>query len=313
MKHFTVVNGKWDVSYNPDPPDLKILKHLIDYTTEHEWSDTKSCRQLNQNAIIVGKALGLDRDIGTVNVFEINEMITEFRQRGNTNSTINRKLAALSKLFTTAIDLELITKKPRIRKLREKANNIRWYTDEELKAIEEFLAPTGDWRLNPERFQDKEESALYFAHLVRFLADTGLRLGEAERLRWDDIFDNSPFVTVWESKNGKPRSVPLTKAAKNALDSLAAHPELSPGKGPFDRSRTHHQNCWKVVREHMGWLEDKQAVMHTLRHTFISRLVQKGVNLVTIKELAGHKSIDVTMRYAHLAPDNLQSAIDQLN
>jgi site-specific recombinase XerD len=62
----------------------------------------------------------------------------------------------------------------------------------------------------------------------------------------------------------------------------------------------------------MGWQDDKQAVMHTFRHTFISRLVQRGVPLVTVKELAGHKTMDMTLRYAHLAPNNYVEAISVL-
>jgi site-specific recombinase XerD len=62
----------------------------------------------------------------------------------------------------------------------------------------------------------------------------------------------------------------------------------------------------------MQWDDDKQAVPHALRHTFVSRLVQRGVPILSVKELAGHKTIDVTLKYAHLAPHNLKSAIDVL-
>ncbi len=57
-------------------------------------------------------------------------------------------------------------------------------------------------------------------------------------------------------------------------------------------------------------IEDASA--HTLRHTFASRLVQKGVNLAHIQALLGHKSITTTMRYAHISSDNLRDAVDVL-
>ena len=50
-----------------------------------------------------------------------------------------------------------------------------------------------------------------------------------------------------------------------------------------------------------------------LRHTFCSRLVMKGVDIRTVMELAGHKSISVTMRYAHLSPEHNQAAIEKLD
>jgi site-specific recombinase XerD len=52
---------------------------------------------------------------------------------------------------------------------------------------------------------------------------------------------------------------------------------------------------------------------HDLRHTFCSRLVMKGVDIRTVMELAGHKSISVTMRYAHLSPEHNQAAIEKLD
>ncbi|MDP6213177.1 MAG: tyrosine-type recombinase/integrase, partial [Candidatus Thalassarchaeaceae archaeon] len=56
-----------------------------------------------------------------------------------------------------------------------------------------------------------------------------------------------------------------------------------------------------------------EAVPHALRHTFCSKLVQLGVQIKVVQELAGHESIETTLRYAHLAPRNLRSAIDLLN
>jgi site-specific recombinase XerD len=52
---------------------------------------------------------------------------------------------------------------------------------------------------------------------------------------------------------------------------------------------------------------------HALRHTFISRLVMAGVDLRTAQELAGHKTISMTVRYAHLAPEHNQAAIEKLD
>ena len=62
----------------------------------------------------------------------------------------------------------------------------------------------------------------------------------------------------------------------------------------------------------MEWANDKEAVPHALRHTFCSRLVQRGVPILTVKELAGHLSLETTLRYAHLAPHNLVDAVNLL-
>ena len=63
--------------------------------------------------------------------------------------------------------------------------------------------------------------------------------------------------------------------------------------------------CKKAGIRKIGW--------HTLRHTFASHLAMKGVPLPTVQQLMGHSSITTTMRYAHVAPSTLRTAIDMLN
>ena len=65
---------------------------------------------------------------------------------------------------------------------------------------------------------------------------------------------------------------------------------------------------WDRARAHLGFAEDRQFVIHTLRHTCASRLVQRGVGLKVVQQWMGHKTIQVTMRYAHLAPGHLMEA-----
>lgn len=72
------------------------------------------------------------------------------------------------------------------------------------------------------------------------------------------------------------------------------------------------QRLWDRCRLALGFIDDPQFILHAWRHTFCSRLAQRGVPLLTIQKLARHRSIQMTMRYAHLAPDNLSEAIKVL-
>ena len=67
------------------------------------------------------------------------------------------------------------------------------------------------------------------------------------------------------------------------------------------------------MRTDMGLDDDKEFVLHCLRHTCASRLVQKGVQIQVVQQWLGHKSIQMTLRYAHLNVNNLMDAVHVLN
>jgi integrase len=134
--------------------------------------------------------------------------------------------------------------------------------------------------------------------------DTGARVGEALKVQWKDIQNN--MVTFWDTKNNTSRSIPLT----SRLSTLLQNKEPS---GPFlniNYNELHY--VWGKAKEALGLANDEEFVPHCLRHTCASRLVQSGVPILTAKEFLGHKSVNITMRYAHLAPQNLKEAIKAL-
>ncbi len=156
--------------------------------------------------------------------------------------------------------------------------------------------------------------------LVLCLLDTGARLSEALDLTWGDIVmggNRSSHIIIRHTKNGEPRSVPLTKRCSSMFQNM--RPEDVPlgdpvftyrnGKAPAVPFR-HPYGAWETAlkrsKVHPG------TRLHDLRHTFASRLVKAGVPLFEVSKLLGHKSLSMTMRYAHLSSDSLQSAILKL-
>ena len=120
-----------------------------------------------------------------------------------------------------------------------------------------------------------------------------------------------------KTKNGTARVVILTTAAVTALEELRARRSLSSRKVCLTR-------YGEPMVSPRAWFElvmqdaiksnpaVKDVTWHIFRHTYISRLVMAGVDLRTVQELAGHKDIKMTVRYAHLAPAHWLAAVDRL-
>jgi integrase len=265
---------------------LQNLRELATATYTRHWVGTKAEATSLKNAEDCVTALGEGLSPSKVDERAIDAMIASFEKKGLSGATINRKLAALSRMLNHAYSRGVIKRVPKIERRRESEHRIRWYTrDEEAKIVGYFRA------VKPE-----------LATLTILLVDTGLRLGEALRLGWSDI--QADNLTIWKTKGGKPKTVPLTARVKVELAKLTRTP------GPvFDLTGDQCEHYWTQMRERLGYSEDPQFVIHALRHTFCSRLVQAGVPITTVKELAGHSTIQTTMRYAHLHPGNLSDAI----
>jgi len=174
-----------------------------------------------------------------------------------------------------------------------------------------------------DRFISESEEALLFQYLdpriaghVLFLLNTGLRTGELASLTWENVdLRRGPFgyvtVTADKSKSKKTRHVPLTESARKVLDSLPR----SIRSEDFVFSRLNGRNdglLKKAFKKAVEKAKLKEVSLHTLRHTYASRLVMAGVDLPTVKELMGHSSIQTTMRYAHLSRPHLEEAVSKL-
>jgi integrase len=161
------------------------------------------------------------------------------------------------------------------------------------------------------------------ATLIPVLAHTGIRIGEALALRWDRVDFVRQELTIelthsagytMAPKNGKRRTVPLNASAIAALKAQRVQTYMRDGlvwaeEDGSQPTLASFRSAWKRSLRAAGV---RYVRVHDLRHTFASRLVQRGVTLQTVRDLLGHSDISTTLRYAHLAPSNLQSAVSQL-
>jgi len=273
----------------------RTVQELAWHTYRTEWSGTPSDdkAQININQLI--DALGSDTLIQDVNASLIDAAKLSWKARGNAPGTINRKLSCLSKILSKAMDMGIIDEKPKLTKEKEPPSRIRWYTDQEKVAISEALKELGYDR---------------YVGLVEVLMGTGLRCGELFRLQPRDIQGN--LIVVEINKSAWPRSVPMTKRVRTVinreLSAMARDQETLWGWTTYEK----FSRVWNEARGALGWSDDPQAIPHACRHTFITNLVQRGVSMPVIQKLAGHRSITMTMKYAHLGSQDLEGAISAL-
>ena len=230
------------------------------------------------------------------------DLISKYVQRRKLEvgpSTINRELSFLSATFNKAIRIW------------------GWHKDNPASSI-----PREKEVKRVEYFTDKEFSEIYknlpnwVKPIVILTKNTGLRSSNVANLRWNqvDLKNKTIYLGAEEMKNSKSLGIPLNKQALKVLMQQKGMGSLQPmyvfsnadGK-PYTKYGVSH--AFKKACKKAGYPNYR---FHDLRHDFCSKLVQRGVDIYKVKELAGHKDVTTTQRYAHLSPESLRSAVDVL-
>jgi integrase len=177
------------------------------------------------------------------------------------------------------------------------------------RGIFEKAPGSGIWwiRFNDAQGRYRREKAGTKGMAIDLALNTGLRLGEQYGMLWEHVSLPLRMLTIPRSKNGTMRHVPLNQTAVQALEILRKRLPAS-------------QYVCGGAREPRRWFEPvlKTAKIanfswYWLRHTFASRLVMAGVDIRTVQELLGHKTIAMTVRYSHLAPKHTLAAVERLD
>ncbi len=212
------------------------------------------------------------------------------------DATINRHFAFLRHVLALAVKDGKLERNPASGiKFFPEASRTRFLVDDELVRLQRIMAHE-DWKM------------------VAFAIETGLRRGEQFLLRWNQVDMENAVVAIPLSKSGKTRHVPLTDGALailRALDSFLRSPWVFPGlkdpARPMD-SRAFLRRSFEPALRKAGITG---VCWHTLRHTAASRRVMAGVDLLAVKEFLGHRDIQTTLRYSHLAPGHVKEAVNK--
>lgn len=214
-------------------------------------------------------------------------------------ATSNRRIVAMKALLNWGEGVGLCKHTLRdARKLPETDSKtiIRYLTQEESERLMEQLLKF------PQVFQA----------IVLVAVNTGIRKNALLNLKWSDVSLQDKTITLQASnaKNKKSAILPMNQTVYNTLSALPHDSEFiftSARTGTrYDEIRGRWKTLLKAANIH-------DFRFHDLRHTFASRLVMKGVDLNTVRELMTHSDIQMTMRYAHLAPNVKKAAVDLLD
>ncbi len=155
-------------------------------------------------------------------------------------------------------------------------------------------------------------SRAYYLHSFVVLAiETGMRFGELLGIRWEHINLNSQTIYLPDTKNGQPRTVPLSKRAVEAIKEL---PRAINGKLFNSGYQSIHNAFNLAVTKARGTQPDSNIFLkglrfHDLRHEAVTRLFEKGLNPIEVGMVSGHKTLSMLQRYTHLRSEELVSKL----
>ena len=228
------------------------------------------------------------------------------------NSSLNRSANAFLAMLRWARENDKISICPLIQKKVKKLA--------ESDSIEVIRYLSSDERGRLLDTLDRREKKLgqpdYLKTLVLVALNTGIRRGALMRLRWDDLFFDTKTIRLRRetAKGDRQDFIPMNGVVYRVLQEwrlfrqktgLGEYLFIGPTGTPMHDVRSSWE---RVLRD----AEIKSFRWHDLRHDFASQLVMLGVSILTVKELMTHSRLDQTLRYAHLAPEQKQEAVDKL-
>ncbi len=264
---------------------------------------------------MIKKVFG-DRPATSIRPYEIADWLDSL---GRAPATVNRYKVTLSSIYRYGKQRDKVQVNPAREVAQQKVNNgiIRYLKPDEEKRLRAVLQKAVDG-CGPQNEQRRKrlEHRIYELDVA---LGTGMRKGEQYGLRWSDIDFDRRVITLRDTKNGSSRAVPMIDDVVSAFRQLKKL-SLERKDRAIDRPNAAPDDVVFGIGDNKKWWEAalkdakiKAFRWHDLRHTFCSRLAQAGVSLKVIQEAAGHKTIQMSARYAHMDHTTLQNAMSVLN
>ena len=214
------------------------------------------------------------------------------------NASINREIACLHHIFTKAVEWEKVERSPfdkgKSLLLSEDNQRIRYLTEEEIESL-----------------LDECKSKQHLHRIVTCAINTGLRKGDILGMRWDQV-RNGFIYPDKNTETKKRREIPINDDLAQMFKEIRKEQGLT-SKYIFTYSKRTISRVDRAFKGALSRAGIENFRFHDLRHTFASHLIMRGADLKDIQELLGHKTMTMTLRYAHLSQEHKKKAVNLLN
>lgn len=288
-----------------------FLKYLAIEKNSSQNTIVKYKADLNRLNLYLKNKLDITNP-ATISVGNLRQYIEYIKDSGSlSSSTVANKIAVLKSFFKYLHELEFINRNPAVLlKMPRRSKKIpKFLNDIELSKL----------LSSPNRLKSKRErkNMVRDKLILNLFAFAGLRKSELLALDWDNINLGAKYLIVRNGKNRTDRIIPLHENIYNLLEKYLLErlplkdSALIIGEQGNRLSKNSLNLLFKKYIKLSG-LSTKGYTIHTLRHTFATRLLNKNVSLIKIKNLLGHRSIESTEIYLHTTKKDLADSVNML-
>ena len=221
----------------------------------------------------------------------------------NSKAVVNTKRGYLKTVLDHMIDDGYIDKVRLPKRHRIKKQKVEYLTQDMEDELLDYLLDKS--------FDEDNKFYLESHFIISCLIDLGCRVNELLGLEKRYVDFNNNQINFNERKNDNAVAVPMTNRVRDILTYHCY--DLKDFDKVFSLEYDQLNGIWQDARKSLGYADKKFYTLHLCRHTTASRLVQRGVPLLLVKDWLGHEDIKTTMIYAHLQPRALHSVVGVLN
>jgi integrase len=288
-------NGSVDAAFDAAALQDKSVAAVCRMALDLDWPDSETGKE---RGIRTARMLGLERPIIEITTEDLDRMVADLRREDYQAATILIYISAANVMLKRARRMKWINEMPLLPERRTlRVNEPR------------SLVIESEWFERLLIYFESDREKL----LTQFLWHVGCRAGEALNLPWERINFSEKRVSFIKTKTLMPRTLPMSSDVEQIL--LRARKLSGSNDCPFPRDyysfREEYKKAVRYVCRELGLSEqiEKEWVIHTLRHTCLTRLANRGATAAQIQQWAGHRSLKVSQGYVHGSGIDLESLV----